>query len=707
MRASNPYIIALPVFFFLFSLPVFALDENSPSLKFLPADSQKVIAFDMSEFMSYCTSVGKGMQEADRAHFLEGLEALSFVLEKKEGRPDVLTFFENLSGVQAFAIFPEKKIPLMVFSASSADKAEILRNYTLAYILENRYKKSLGIIETALKNYYYRVEKDPETGEDRFPLSYPESLAVLLEAGYLESLPLNPYTGKPIEVMNFDSAGSLGNIAYKPCNLQRCCKASCDADKAPISEDEGTPVHQSFILKSWHIGGVQEQGPWSRSYKSYSNLKDKLDILNKRGWDSMGFHINKKSGWTYFTRDDASYALASGGKYLLAGASVEELMAAVQRSKEGKGFKFSTPTDFNTKGAFYRYESDLSSLKEQLMALIKEKPLPQPFIKEMIDSAIENAGFEALSREYGAMWFQGGDIRMVKRLMLSGKSKDSLIGSIVYSKPIPLMTVSDKSLSIICQLAWANPGDNFQAVFNFFLESIIPAISAQMGMQGFDPGFLVGMLGLGENKISSFADEVYILATSSEERAEGLWLPGVTAVIKTSNNDLPLVMTGVMDSLSFVFPDLPLKLHDFGDENARTWIFTDEKVPLSPTIAWTDGWVVKSLWREDAIRARDALKKGTLLSPDSLAPANIRLRCNRQNLMRGIADIIFVMPCYGVPAAGSIFELAAQLSGKNERLFSEATNKGDFVEYQCDFSLGLFERLVPVMSYLMKSSESF
>jgi hypothetical protein len=214
------------------------------------------------------------------------------------------------------------------------------------------------------------------------------------------------------------------------------------------------------------------------------------------------------------------------------------------------------------------------------------------------------------------------------------------------------------------------------------------------------------MLGLGNADLSTLADQVYVLATSSTDRGNGQYIPGVTVAIRTQNPDLHYIMTGIMDTITLMVPGLPISAKDFGDQNAQTWVFNDPSIPLTPTLAWTDGWVVKSLWREDALAARDALESGTLFRPTRMGPANVRIQCNRQRLLRGIADVTYVVPEPQAAFAGGLMELAAQLSESGERLDFEWVNESGYAEERCKFSVGLFEHIMPILAYCMRGASA-
>ena len=174
--------------------------------------------------------------------------------------------------------------------------------------------------------------------------------------------------------------------------------------------------------------------------------------------------------------------------------------------------------------------------------------------------------------------------------------------------------------------------------------------------------------------------------------------------METDNTDLAYVATGLIDSVSFMIPDFPLVQMDYGDENAMTWMLeVEDAPPLTPTIAWTDGWIVKGLWREDVLEARDALMQGILLMPDGMGPATMRMHCNRRQMFEGIADIMYEMPWGEVAAGGFVLEILAELSESEERLYLETTSGEGYIETRCMFSTGVMERLVPGLTDAMRA----
>jgi hypothetical protein len=344
--------------------------------------------------------------------------------------------------------------------------------------------------------------------------------------------------------------------------------------------------------------------------------------------------------------------------------------------------------------------------------LPEAEPIPQetgpigPGPSDMVRRLVESLGLEALSKQHTAAWLERGDIRYTRRVELSGEAKGSFVGEMASASPAELMTAEDGPFDLIGEFAWANPGDYFQALLDFALEFVLPMAASEMGMEDLDPAAILSMMGLGGADFSDLADQAYGLFTSSEDRGDGLYFPGFVVAIKTDSPDLGPIAVGAFDTLSFMVPNFPLYMADFGDEDAATWLMTNEKCPISPTIAWCDGWVVKALWREDALKARDALKEGGLLAPDGLAPANARLRCNRRGLLRGLADIVYAIPEPKIAPAGFFFEMLARLSGPDERLYMETIGTDGYMEAECWFSLGVLEALMPAVAYMMRGSEA-
>jgi hypothetical protein len=403
---------------------------------------------------------------------------------------------------------------------------------------------------------------------------------------------------------------------------------------------------------------------------------------------------------------------------------LSNLKDAVSRSEKGDGFHFSTPKDFNTDGAFYRDQVDLTNLKSMMAGDINRvmgmgHPAPQPdnapapegskgkTNAQMVDDLLKGVGFEAVSRQHGAMWLRNGEIEAAKHVELTGNAKDSLLGSLVYSSPKKLMTAEGGPFEIIGEAAFANPGEYARASMDFALNSIAPFVTGQMGITQFDATPILGLLGLGNADVSKLAQEVYVMATSSSRRGGNMYLPGLVAAVHTDGDDLRYIMVNLIDSAGTMAPaQFPFAARDFGDQNAKTWVSNDPSLPFTPTLAWTDGWLVESLWREDAIAARDALANGSLLKSDKMPPVNFRMRFNRQKLMRGFADILYEIPEPEVAYGGAVAEILALLSAKDERLLVETVNGDNFTESRCKFSIGLFQDLIPALAYAAKGSQS-
>ena len=265
------------------------------------------------------------------------------------------------------------------------------------------------------------------------------------------------------------------------------------------------------------------------------------------------------------------------------------------------------------------------------------------------------------------------------------------------------MTAKNGPFEIIGEAAWANPGKIAKSIMDFALDSVVPTIAKQMGApSGMDKQSILGMLGLGNTDVSTLRQPDLRCSYRLDRSRQWFVFPGLVAIVKSDNPDLQYIVTGMMDSISLAMPYIPMKLKDFGDKDAKTWVFNDPSIPITPTIAWTKGYFVKSLWREDALKARDALEQGTLLSTGDTNPANFRLQVNRQELFHGIADVLFEIPAPYVAAGGGAFELGSQLSKNDERLWMESINHGDYTEGRCKFSIGMFETVAPVFAYIMK-----
>jgi hypothetical protein len=642
--------------------------------------------------------VGDNWRDADIAHFFEALDALSVSLTRETGKPDVLTFFENTSGVFVVSMGQSKEFPLMVFEADSSRGGEILRDYTLAYLAERAYDRSLDEIRSALQSYYYRSIEDPENpDEEIYSYEYPESLRVLITEGYLEEMPLNPYTGAPMRVFNATEVITLGNIAYIP--LTSGCCGSCGGS-CPVDEEPGETKYNDFQLVSKRIGGTMTMGPWQEDYEPDGDLAANLRTMRRINPAYFGVSVESDGDWKFYSPEEGKYAFASMGRFLLFGPNTDTLIKSRETYESGNGFHFSPPDGFETEDAFYRDQADLTMLKDEILGNLPPE-MPSEAMP-MMGTIMGSVGLDALESQHTSCWLRNGDIESLRRIVLTGDAQRTLIGSLVYSDPKELMTARGGPVDLIGEMAWANPGEYIQGVLDFVMETALPLITAQTGTENVNPGEIMSMLGINQLDPSQI-QQANILLTASEDRGNGLYLPGLTGIIRTDNPDLGYMAVGIMDTLTLMVPRIPIYAADFEDENAKTWLFTDDKLPISPTIAWCDGYVVKSLWREDALRVRDALQEGTMLAPDGMAPANARIYVNRQELMRGIADVLYVIPEECVPAVGGIFELAAQLSGPDERLYIERVSGENYVDERSMFSIGLFEDLVPVFSYVAKA----
>ena len=680
----------------------FALDEDSDSLGFLPENASVVVAMDMDEFYGYSESVGRSWRDADVAHFLEGIQTISGLISRDELRPDVLTFFGRLSGVQAMSFDMDSQTPLAVFSAGNDTDGKILGNYTVTYILERRLYDSLTAILRGLEDFRYDWD---EESENYIHDGYPADIYDLIEDGYLESIPINPYTGEQIKFLDKDDEPSYGDMIYEIGVPSVCCGGGCSGEEMDEEPGSGPETHCRYMLKAYCIGGINVSPGWANDFIPYDDFPDRLlDFDREYDISDLGFDVETDGGWTFYYPEGAEYAFASGGRHLLVGQDMDVLYDAVDRFVNGDGFEFDTPSDFDTSGAFMRSQTDPKGMMSGDNFACLGSPCGEelpPELEHMIQDMYGKIGLEAIEMQHTACWLRNSDIEMVRRIELTGEAENSLIGTIVNADPKLLMTAEGGPLGIIAEMAWANPDEFLHAYIDFIFEIVFPMIAPEIGM---DPQAMLGMVGLQDIDEMEFGEMMYLFLTESEDRGGGNYIPGLSAVMKTDNEDIAYTAVNILDMMTMMIPDLPMHQVDTGDDTVFTWVVDNPECPVSPTIAWTDGWFVKGLFQDDVIAIRDALAAGEMLSPDGLYPANARFRCNRQDLLRGIADVMYVLPD-GAAAAGAFFEGLALITDRDERLFSEVTGTDDYLESRCYFSIDLFENLIPALSYLMKADD--
>ncbi|MCX6647421.1 MAG: hypothetical protein NTY09_13840 [bacterium] len=724
---KNLFAMSLLGLLILLVLPTgaFALDEDSDSLQFLPSDAPVVMAVDIDEFDTYAAQVGRSWRDADTAHFFEGLQTVSYLLSRDVLKPDVLTFFGRLSGVQAFAFDPASKFPLMVFSAGNDTDGKIIGNYTVTYILERKLYESLSTIMNALESYRY--DYDAET-ESYIHDGYPTDINDLVEFGYLDSIPINPYTGEPIKFIGAGEDSSYGDMKYEAGDFQSCtCMGACGGmgscgmdmegmegmqgmegmeTKGPSTDEATEPeTYSMYRLFAYCIGGVNVSPGWTNNFIPCDDFADRLiNFSTDYDISSLGFEVETDGDWTYYHPVDADYSFASGGRYLLFSENTEMLAGAVERFNSGDGFVFNPPADFDTSGAFMRCQADPAGMLngEGLMSFCPsgDCEIP-PEVEAMMGDIIGKVGIEAVKMQHTACWLRNSDIEMVRRVELTGEAQGSLVGSILNAEPEPLMTAEGGPLGIIGEMAWANPNEFVHSYLDFLFENIFPMIADQAGV---DPQAMLGMVGLDNINDMEFGDSMYVFVTESEDRGDGVYLPGLNAALETNDEDLFYTAVNLADTIMMSIPDLPLSQVETGDDTVFTWAFDDPEIPLTPTIALADGWIVKGLFQDDVLAIRDALANGEMLSPDGLGPANFRVRANRQRLLRGIADVAYILPD-GVSAAGGILESLALMSDPDERLFAESVGNDEYFESRCYFSIDLFENLIPALSYIMSAAD--
>ncbi|MCK4720801.1 hypothetical protein KAU08_09085 [bacterium] len=676
-----------------------ALDEDSESLQFLPPDAPMVMAVDVDEFMQYVNRLERGWRDADTAHLMEGLSTVSNLFSRDELKPDFLTFFNRLSGVQALTMEPGSEIPFMVLAGGDDVDGKIMTNYLVTYILERQTYDNLMTLMFALEDYKYEMD---EESEEYLHYGYPADIYDLVEFGYIEEIPINPYTGEPVMFLEPESEESLGDMIYEAGSyeaLTNCYPTPDDEAKKDDEIDEG--AFDMYRIIGFSIGGVNISPGWANNFKSYPDLADRLlNFGDEYDYVDCGFNVETEGEWLYLSRDDKDFSIAAGGQYLLVSASLDSLYDGVERFEARSGFAFDTPDNFDTDGAIMRWQTDPAAMFDECGATCLTGGELPPEVAPMLDQIFENIGMEAIDLQHDAVWLRNHDLEMVRHVELTGEADRSLIGSLVNAEPKELMTAQDGPLDIIGEIAWANPDEFAHAYIDFIFDMILPMVAEESGV---DPQVMLGMVGLGDINNLEFGEEAYIFITGSEERANGMYVPGISAAIRTDNPDIGYAIIGLVDTLTFFMGmEAPFYQEETGDDTVFTWIMDSEKCPASPTIAIGDGWVIKGLFQDDVLTIRDALENGEMLSPDGLDPANMRMRVNRQALLRGIADVMYVLPD-GAAAAGSILEILAQLSDDDERLYTEVVSTDEYLESHSYLSIDLFENMVPVLSYIMKA----
>lgn len=669
----------------------FALDEDSDSLMFIQSDAPAVIAIDMDEFNSYAVRVGRSWRDADFAHFFGGIETISWLMSRDNLIPDFRVFYSRLSGVQAFSIDGSSAVPLVVFSADNATDGKIIGNYALATYMELKLYDSLKLIMHALDDYRYDYDEETDSWIND---GYPGDIYDLVEYGYLESMPINPYTGEPIRFLDKGEEPSYGDMIYERGDFE-----SDDTDM----ESGAWPMYK---LSTFCIGGVNISPGWANNFIPSEDFTDRLlSLTSDYDFSSLGFDVETDGDWTFCYPEGTDFAFAMGGMYFLFSENMDVLEDAVGRYGSGDGFAFSTPSDFDTSGAFMRSQGNpggmINMMSDPVLVLGpgEHEEMP-PEVEQMMENIYGSMGLDAIKMQHGACWLRNSDIEMVRRTELSGDATNSFIGSMLNAEPELLMTAENGPLGIIGEIAWANPDEFVHAYLDFVFETVFPMIADKIGM---DPQMMLSMIGLEDINNMEFGDSMYILITESEDRGDGIYIPGLNAIVETGDEDMFYTAVNVVDTLIMMVPDLPMSQVETGDDNVFTWALDIPGIPISVTLARTDDYFIKGIFQDDVLAIRDALENGEMLSPDGLGPANERVRVNRQQLLRGIADVMYLLP-EGMSAAGAMFESLALMSDADERLFAEAAGNGEYVESSCYFSIDLFERLIPAIAYVMNAA---
>ena len=231
-------------------------------------------------------------------------------------------------------------------------------------------------------------------------------------------------------------------------------------------------------------------------------------------------------------------------------------------------------------------------------------------------------------------------------------------------------------------------------------------ISDEIGMAGMDPNAMLSMVGINNLEDMEFGEQVYVLLTESTERSTGAYVPGLTTILVDTEPDIAYTAIGVMDTLSLMVPEFPFTQMESDLDNVFTWTIDAEGCPASPTIGFTDTYMVKGMFREDVITALDAIENGTMFVPDSMEEANSRVHFNRQELFRGMADLAYLIPEDESALVSGVFELLAVLSNEDEHLYIETIQTGMYQETRTELSIGMFEDLVPLMTWLAMGAEA-
>ena len=76
-----------------------------------------------------------------------------------------------------------------------------------------RYNRRAATVKQNLHSVQLALERFAVDAEDH---GYPYNIDEVIAAGYLEALPLNPFSGKPMRVLENKAALSPGDFVYEP-----------------------------------------------------------------------------------------------------------------------------------------------------------------------------------------------------------------------------------------------------------------------------------------------------------------------------------------------------------------------------------------------------------------------------------------------------------------------------------------------------------
>ncbi|MCC7479326.1 hypothetical protein IT575_12840 [bacterium] len=122
-----------------------------------------------------------------------------------------------------------RPILTLLLALALASTAGLLSAQFLNLQRKRLLREGLGQIQLALERYAVDSEG-----------SYPPDLKVLLERGYLPSMPRNPYSGAKMQVLAVTDPPSPGNLVYVSCGpiIALGNESNLDTDILPVEADQ-------------------------------------------------------------------------------------------------------------------------------------------------------------------------------------------------------------------------------------------------------------------------------------------------------------------------------------------------------------------------------------------------------------------------------------------------------------------------------------